>query len=760
MTPTTHILAAPWFASPWFVAAGAGLATIPIIIHILNRRRFKIVRWAAMEYLLQAMRKNRRRLKFEQWVLLAIRCLLIFLMGFALARPLGCENASIAALGQRSALHVFVIDNSYSMAYEANRPEAKTHLDQAKLMAKKMLDRLSSGNDQIMIITAGSPIDISKTVDPHAVTPKPTYDLQAARTAIERVEQAYTGTDLNGALQLAIRIAKEEVKLPRKHIYIFSDSTRSAFELAEGGAIEALKQTGPELVKYFGRPNYFSLGKQGQWNHAVLSVAPTSNLVTTKFSADFNSIVKGYGTGPDAVVQWKLDDRTLGDTKTVKLDLDTQPVSLAEQMLREGGPRVFSVSLSSDDRLKLDNHRWRVVDVVSEMRVLIVEGERGIGPLQGSGSFLELVLSPPKEADPDSRSTNRKTDSHVAVDPTIGELELSNKVLANYRAVFLTNVGQINPLQADQLKKYVETGGTLIVCMGPAVNADNYNQQLTTRGLLPGRLIKTVSTNEKAFHFDFNYDGNPHPLLKEFKGRKDSGLTTAQIWQYWQMELPANSPAQRVLDYVGSSDPAITEHALGKGRVVFFSTTVSPEWNGLPPKPAYAALMHELLGGSVTAGDRWMNLQVGDVLSIPQAMGLTAAPQLFDSSKNSIPMESLTSADGVTTYHSAKPMTKPGVYLLNMGKRTVPVVVNVPPSEADIRVIPTDAVKKAMGDVDLAVEDDSVSVAGLKADTSNDWSWIAMFAVLLLAGIECFLAMRFGHYKRGKRLPDVAAVAQ
>src|SRR3954454_25120938 len=139
MTLIPNILAAI-FVSPWFAVAGGVLASIPIIIHILNRRRFKTVRWAAMEYLLQAMRKNRRKLKFEHWLLMAMRCLLIFLMGMALARPLGCENATVAALGgQRTALHVFVIDNSYSMAYEpGGRADAKSHLDQAKLMAKKL----------------------------------------------------------------------------------------------------------------------------------------------------------------------------------------------------------------------------------------------------------------------------------------------------------------------------------------------------------------------------------------------------------------------------------------------------------------------------------------------------------------------------------------------------------------------------------------------------------------------------------------------
>ena len=59
MSSSFFILALP-FVTPWFFAAGFALASIPIIIHILNRRRYKTVQWAAMEFLLRAMRKNRR----------------------------------------------------------------------------------------------------------------------------------------------------------------------------------------------------------------------------------------------------------------------------------------------------------------------------------------------------------------------------------------------------------------------------------------------------------------------------------------------------------------------------------------------------------------------------------------------------------------------------------------------------------------------------------------------------------------------------
>src|SRR5689334_2503651 len=100
------------FVTGGFVLAGLLAMAIPIVIHILNRRRFKTVTWAAMEFLLRAMRKNRRRLRFEQWVLLATRCAVVLLLGMALARPLGCENPTMALMGGRGGVSVIVIDHS------------------------------------------------------------------------------------------------------------------------------------------------------------------------------------------------------------------------------------------------------------------------------------------------------------------------------------------------------------------------------------------------------------------------------------------------------------------------------------------------------------------------------------------------------------------------------------------------------------------------------------------------------------------------
>ena len=68
---------------------GLLLASAPIIIHLLNRKRFIRVDWAPMRYLKLTLKTNKRRLQIEQWILLALRTLAVMLLVFAVARPVG-----------------------------------------------------------------------------------------------------------------------------------------------------------------------------------------------------------------------------------------------------------------------------------------------------------------------------------------------------------------------------------------------------------------------------------------------------------------------------------------------------------------------------------------------------------------------------------------------------------------------------------------------------------------------------------------------
>ena len=288
---------------------------------------------------------------------------------------------------------------------------------------------------------------------------------------------------------------------------------------------------------------------------------------------------------------------------------------------------------------------------------------------------------------------------------------------------------------------------------------------------MPGALTKrvTAGSGNNGFNFDFN-PKVVHPLLKEFENNARSGLDTAQVYTYWQMELKPDAKADRVLDYVAGAagtttapsnpqpqqkDPAITFHQLGLGHVVVITTTgdPNPEWTTFPAEPNYVTLMHELLSGSVNSGDRWMNVTAGEPLVVPSGIKFTGTPTLTDASQREIVLEpvSQTSGNGSggAAYRSP-PLVRPGIYHLSTGAATLPIAVNIAPDEADVRTLDDAAIRKTLGDAEIEMQGDTLPPAIATAgDTSgNDFGWPFMLIGALLVAGECFMAMRFGHYRR------------
>ena len=101
------------FIHPWIFALGAGCVSLPIIIHLLNRRRFKVKPWAAMQFLLESVRRNRRRLQIEELILLALRCLILLALAAAVSRFTGCSAMANLPGSTGSYASVFVLDDSY-----------------------------------------------------------------------------------------------------------------------------------------------------------------------------------------------------------------------------------------------------------------------------------------------------------------------------------------------------------------------------------------------------------------------------------------------------------------------------------------------------------------------------------------------------------------------------------------------------------------------------------------------------------------------
>jgi hypothetical protein len=115
---------ATWLVNPWLLVAGAAAVLLPIVIHLLNRRKFRVVDWAAMEFLLEADKKNRRRIRLENLLLLFLRCLAVFFIGLLLARPFLPTNVTAGLIDAGQFERIVLLDDSLSMQAQAGNESA------------------------------------------------------------------------------------------------------------------------------------------------------------------------------------------------------------------------------------------------------------------------------------------------------------------------------------------------------------------------------------------------------------------------------------------------------------------------------------------------------------------------------------------------------------------------------------------------------------------------------------------------------------
>lgn len=710
------------FLNPLLAVAGLALVAIPVIIHILNRRRFKRVPWAAMEFLLRAMKKNRKRLRFESWLLLLTRCAVLALLGLALARPMGCGGSAIARLaGRPSGLHVIVLDTSGSMNYR--RSDDATHFDTARQVALNLVQRLDAGGERVAVITAGQPAA--------PLFGEPSFDLAAVTAALEDASAGFGGTDLPGALELAGTLAESAAEEPTRVLHLITDAATGAWA---DPAVEArLRELGPQLEEQFTLVVHHNVAGEEPTNAGILDLRTADGIVRSGFNNGIDVLIRGFGDVGRVDAVATLDGKSMPfDGSGLDANAAAEPIRFTPPLV-DGGRHVLEVRLGQADALPADDVRRVVLDVAAALPVLIVEGRRGLDPLSGSGVILDTALAPPAE----NAGPGVTTNSYVRTE-LISDLELDGKVLGNYRAVILADVGGLTDAAADALQRYVENGGTLMLFLGEQVAADAYNATLGSRGLLPGELVE-LAYNEDGTRLDFDPNDPLHPYLSAFRGVPRSGLDTAQVFRHFRLTADA-ATADTVLALQGG-DPILLSHDLGAGTVVTMTTSASVdgEWNTLSIKPVFVSLVHELLSHAAGGGDGWMNVAVGEPLVLPATLRITAAPMLRQEQGEGVELQR--SDEGLW---QSEPLKEPGLFQLDVGIATYPIAVNMPASESDVRRLDETALREALGGVELTVVD-AAETEALSEENVNDFGWPLLLAVLLLAGAETWMALHFGH---------------
>lgn len=576
----------------WLAAAAA-----PLVIHLLTRRRYRETPWAAMQYLLAAVRKNSRRIRIEQWLLLAVRTLLIVLVVFALAEPY-LSHSGLSLLPGGRTHKVLVLDASYSMDYKVND---KTRFEQGRELAARIVAESSQGDGFTLVLLASPP---------RVVIGTPVFARQDFLDELENLRVQDTDADLPGTLakieEILAFARRENSRLSREEVIFITDLDRNTWMPdLRGAAALADFRARSERLAAVATLVVADLGQDGAENVAVTALRPLEPYITLARDTTIEVELRNFGrlARGRQLVELFVDGRRAGETH---VDLPAGETVTATFTYRFDLPGDHSVEIrAAGDQLEVDNHRWLALNVVDHLRVLCVNGKPAGGDFQGATDYLAVALAP-----------NGPTDDRSVIRPeVVTERALLEVDLDQYGCVFLSNVAQFTLGEARLLDRYVRGGGGLVVFLGDLVQVENYNRQLADERdgvpLLPAKLVERAPVNRQSPYL-FNALAYRHPIVAPFRGRDRAGLLTAPTYEY--VKLRPDESAKVALAFA-NGDPAIVERRVGEGRSILVATSADASWTGWPMWPSYVPVVQQLVAAAVRGRMEERSLQVGQTLS-------------------------------------------------------------------------------------------------------------------------------------------------
>jgi len=172
------------FLQPWALLA-LPLVSLPLIIHLINQRRFQTVNWGAMMFLLSARALSRGYSRLRHWLIMLLRMLAVAAVIMAVGRPLSRGWLALAG-GGRPDTAVVILDRSPSMQAR-DREAADTKLDTGRRQLAEALATLGASRTLVFTDPGRHPLELD---DPVALADLPAAGPVAAPADIPRLLQA------------------------------------------------------------------------------------------------------------------------------------------------------------------------------------------------------------------------------------------------------------------------------------------------------------------------------------------------------------------------------------------------------------------------------------------------------------------------------------------------------------------------------------------------------------------------------------------
>ena len=720
-------------------AGALALCAIPLIIHLISKRRPRPVQFAAIEFLLANHKKVARRVQLKQILLLLLRTLMVFAIVAAFLQPVLTPRINQTIKGQPRIVF-FVLDVSASMKA---RVGAKTSFLSAIDDAKDALFNTSK-DIQVGLLACG--------LQTNPVLLKPTFAHDEIKEALNDLKLGHGTADIMGCIEQTHTHTETGAHHAPYAVYVFSDMAKHSFLQREFGSNPRLAE-----IKWF--PSHSEPAPRNAGIHPTGIQHHTRNrtsLIEFHYTAFLpekqeTDLSVELQMGDDIISRQTVipEDRNASRYFSMSID-DVRQRSGSVDTLN-GVPASVTTLAIEEDALSSDNRVHYPVVFPPTLNILVINGDPQPIPFRDEIFYLENAL----EKEKPSWATIRLS--------SITDGQIADGALAEADVVILANVATLMATSVTALHQFVKAGGGLLVTMGDQVDPAWMNQNFSQ--LLPGRLRgdksrKRLEHQTKKTNVTFGQINRTHPMFKQLldpEGQTLIGLSQVKTHKSMLLEPDGKAP-RSVLIAFSDGTPALVERRIDQGNVLFWATSIDRDWSDLSIRPGFVPFVNYLmlyLGGISQQPDNPF-LVSGQVRRIELPKESLKATIVFPDDTRQIFMKDdflMVTPDGIKTevpflqIHGDLPY---GLYHVEVAEHesepyelmTQRFVVVPPPEESDLTPIDETSLQTLLP---KGVQGSTIGSAS--ASDVKIWPWFLVLTALLIAaeGLLLHMSRRRSH---------------
>ena len=582
---------------------------IPVIIHLFNFRKFKKVYFSNVAFLKEVKEQNSSREKLKNLLILAARILAIFFLVLAFARPFISGNAETnKANGNIVSIY---IDNSYSM--DAVNKEGSL-LDEAKRRAKEIVKAYQL-NDRFQLLTNDFEGKHQRLLNSEEfIQAIDEVKISAAnrnlQQVINRQQGVFTGT-------------------ANRYAYVVSDFQQNF--------------AGKETVKID--------------QHTQLSLVKLSANELPNISVDsvwFLSPVHQPNASEKIIVRVKNFGNEDAKNIPLKLSINNQQKAVGSINVAAGATAVDTLSYSGlglgwqkgvlsikDFPLTFDDELNFSFQVNANQQVLSINGNK-------TAKFIEALFN----ADPYFQLTS------------VSENNINYTAFSNYSLIVLNGIAQPSSGLAQELKNYVNNGGSVVILPSTSVDITTYSAFLNTLNLPAATSLATEATKVSQIELK-------HPLFKDvFESLpKNIDLPVAnRYFNYAESSRIANEP----LLQLPAGKTYLARYPMSSGQIFLAATGLEEADGNLSKHPIFVPLMYKIAFESAKDLPLFYTVAKDNLITLPSVkLGANQSLKLMSDGFEVIP--DISHQNGKTLLYVADQIQKAGFYNVRKADSTLAV---------------------------------------------------------------------------------------